>query len=142
MTWLSTGDRVCVRHGFNLTSDLAPTNVGKLLDKKKLFRFQNGERPENVSYGAPMMYYPVGSYPAPSVTWWVITEPDSTRDKKNDLDCFRKRIEDEGIARQHGDTLEKRGISVDGFLNPSSVKDLKNIQYYRRVSLCAGCPRR
>ena len=137
MTWRSTGDRVCVRHALNLTSDLAPTNVGKLLRKKELFRFQNGERPENVSYGAPMMYQVVW-YPAPSETQWVITEPDSTRDKKDDLDCFRKRIEDEGIARQHGDTLEKRGISVDGFLNPSSVKDLKNIQYYSRVSLCLG----
>ena len=44
MTWRSTGDRVCVRHALNLTSDLAPTNVGKLLRKKELFRFQNGER--------------------------------------------------------------------------------------------------
>ena len=59
-----------------------------------------------------------------------------------DLDILRKNIEDEGTARQHGDTLEKRGISVDGFLNPSSVKDLKNIQYYPRVSLCPGRPRR
>lgn len=49
------------------------------------------------------------------------------------LENLRRNIEDKGIARQHGDTLEKRGISVDG-----SVKDLKNIQYYSRVSLCLG----
>lgn len=30
-----------------------------------------------------------------------------------DLDILRKNIEDEGTARQHGDTLEKRGISGD-----------------------------
>ena len=55
-----------------------------------------------------------------------------------ELKKLRRNIEDKGIARQHGDTLEKRGISVDNFLNPSSVKDLKNIQYYPRVSLCLG----
>lgn len=53
---------------------------------------------------------------------------------KSRLDTLRKDIEKTGIARQHGDTLEKRGISVDDFLNPSLAKDLKNIQYYRRVS--------
>ena len=53
---------------------------------------------------------------------------------KSRLDTLRKDIEKTRIARQHGDTLEKRGISVDDFLNPSSAKDLKNIQYYRRVS--------
>ena len=31
----------------------------------------------------------------------------------------RQTIEKEGTARQHGDTLEKRGISVDDLLNPS-----------------------
>ena len=103
-----------------------------MLGKKELFRFQNGERPENVSYGAPMMYYTDVSCRAPSAPWYVITEPDCTYYKKRDLDNLRKDIEDEGIARQHGDTLEKRGISVDGLLNPSSVKDLKNIQYYGR----------
>ena len=85
-----------------------------------------------------MMYYQVVSYPAPPVPRYEITEPDCTYDKKGDLDSLRKNIEDEGIARQHGDTLEKRGISVDGFLNPSSVKDLKKIQHYDRVSLCPG----
>lgn len=59
-----------------------------------------------------------------------------TQKVKGELENLRRNIEDKGIARQHGDTLEKRGISVDGFLNPSSVKDLKNIQYYSRVSLC------
>ena len=53
-----------------------------------------------------------------------------TQKVKGELENLRRNIEDKGIARQHGDTLEKRGISVDGFLNPSSVKDLKNIQYY------------
>ena len=79
------------------------------------------------------------SYPAPSVPRYEKTEADcTTYDKKRDLDGFRQYIEDKGIARQHCDTLEKRGISVDDFLNPSSVKDLKNIQYYRRVSLYPG----
>ena len=142
MTWRSTGDRVCVRHALNLTSDLAPTNVGKLLRKKELFRFQNGERPENVSYGAPMTYYKVVWYREPPVPGYVITEPDITDDMKRDLDNLRNYIEDEASARQHGDTLEKRGISVDGLLNPSSVKDLKNIQSFHRVSLCPGRPRR
>ena len=59
-----------------------------------------------------------------------------TQKVKGELENLRRNIEDKGIARQHGDTLEKRGISVDGFLNPSSVKDLKNIQHYDRVSLC------
>lgn len=57
---------------------------------------------------------------------------------KLDLDNLRKKIEVGGTARQHGDKLEKRGIFVDVFLNPSSVKDMKNIQYYSRVSLCPG----
>ena len=71
------------------------------------------------------------------MSWYVqtCTEPDCILDRKRDLDRLRNYIEHEGSARQHGDTLEKRGISVDGFLNPSSVKDLKNIQYYGRVSL-------
>lgn len=56
-----------------------------------------------------------------------------TQKVKGGLENLRRNIEDKGIARQHGDTLEKRGISVDG-----SVKDLKNIQYYSRVSLCLG----
>ena len=57
-----------------------------------------------------------------------------TQNVKGELKNLRRNIEDKGIARQHGDTLEKRGISVDNFLNPSSVKDLKSIQYYPRVS--------
>ena len=61
-----------------------------------------------------------------------------TQNVTDELKNLRRNIEDKGIARQHGDTLEKRGISVDNFLNPSSVKDLKNIQYYSRVSLCLG----
>ena len=82
-------------------------------------------------------------YYVASNKYWYPAEGDCTPYyKKCDLDGLRQNIEDEGIARQHGDTLEKRGISVDGFLNPSSVKDLKNIQYYSRVSLCLGCPRR
>ena len=56
-----------------------------------------------------------------------------TQKVKGGLENLRRNIEDKGIARQHGDTLEKRGIYVDG-----SVKDLKNIQYYSRVSLCLG----
>lgn len=56
-----------------------------------------------------------------------------TQKVKGGLENLRRNIEDKGIARQHGDTLEKRDISVDG-----SVKDLKNIQYYSRVSLCLG----
>ena len=93
---------------------------------------------QNVSNVVPIMYcYPVLSYHAPSVPQYVKTEADCTPYyKKCDLDGLRQNIEDKGIARQHGDTLEKRGISVDGFLNPSSVKDLKNIQHYDRVSLC------
>ena len=84
-------------------------------------------------YVAPFMYYyPAVPYRAPSVPRYVKTEADY---KKRDLDGLRQNIEDKGIARQHGDTLEKRGICVDGFLNPSSGKDLKNIQYYPRVSL-------
>ena len=94
---------------------------------------------QNVSYDVPMIYYSVVSYRAPSVPLYAISEPGSTYYKRKcGLDNLRKDIEDEGIARQHGDTLEKRGISVDGFLNPSSAKDLKNIQYYGRVSLCPG----
>ena len=61
-----------------------------------------------------------------------------TQNVTDELKNLRRNIEDKGIARQHGDTLEKRGFSVDNFLNPSSVKDLKNIQYYPRVSLCLG----
>lgn len=64
---------------------------------------------------------------------WVIDLMES-RPIKSKLDILRQHIEATGIARQHGDTLEKRGISVDDFLNPSSAKDLKNIQYYSRVS--------
>ena len=78
-------------------------------------------------------------YVVPSVPRYEKTEADCTPyDKKRDLDGLRQNIEDKGIARQHCDTLEKRGISVDDFINPSKGKDLKNIQYYRRVSLYPG----
>ena len=99
---------------------------------------------QNVSYGAPIIYcYPAVSFRASSVPRYVKTEADCTPyHKKRDLDGLRQNIEEKGIARQHGHTLEKRGISVDGLSNPSSVKDLKNIQYYGRVSLCPGRPRR
>ena len=94
----------------------------------------------NVYYVASNMYwYPAVWHCAPPVPRYVKTEADCTPYyKKCDLDGLRQNIEDKGLARQHGDTLEKRGISVDGFLNPSSVKDLKNIQHYDRVSLCPG----
>ena len=98
---------------------------------------------QNPYYVAPnMCWYPAVWYCAPPVPWspwYVKREADCTPYyKKRDLDGLRQNIEDKGLARQHGDTLEKRGISVDGFLNPSSVKDLKNIQHYDRVSLCPG----
>ena len=98
--------------------------------------FTSGRR--SVLLKVPIYCYPAVSYREPPVLRYVQTEPD----KKRDLDGLRQNIEEKGIARQHGDTLKKRGISVDGLLNPSSVKDLKNIQYYGRVSLYPGRPRR
>ena len=50
----------------------------------------------------------------------------------------RQKIEKEGTARQHGDTLEKRGISVDDLLNPSRENHSKQIKYFNRVSFCLG----
>ena len=50
----------------------------------------------------------------------------------------RQKIEKEGTARQHGDTLEKRGISVDDLLNPSRENHSKKIKYFKRVSFCLG----
>lgn len=77
-------------------------------------------------------------YVASNMYWYPVEADCTPYYKKCDLDGLRQNIEDKGLARQHGDTLEKRGISVDGFLNPSSVKDLKNIQHYDRVGLCPG----
>ena len=50
----------------------------------------------------------------------------------------REIIEKEGTARQHGDTLEKRDISVDDLLNPSRENHSKKIKYFSRVSFCLG----
>ena len=47
-------------------------------------------------------------------------------------------IEKEGTAKQHGDTLEKKGISVDDLLNPSRENHSKKIKYFKRVSFCLG----
>ena len=47
-------------------------------------------------------------------------------------------MEKEGTARQHGDTLEKRGISVDDLLNISRENHSKKIKYFKRVSFCLG----
>ena len=52
------------------------------------------------------------------------------------LQQLREIIEEEGTARQHGDTLEKRGISVDELLNPSRENHSKKIKYFKRVSFC------
>ena len=54
------------------------------------------------------------------------------------LQSHRQMIEEEGTARQHGDTLEKRGISVDDLLNPSRENHSKKIKYFKRVSFCLG----
>ena len=54
------------------------------------------------------------------------------------LQYSRQIIEKEGTARQHGDTLEKRGISVDDLLNPSRENHSKKIKYFNRVSVCLG----
>ena len=54
------------------------------------------------------------------------------------LQSHRQIIEEEGTARQHGDTLEKRGISVDDLLNPSRENHSKQIKYFNRVSFCLG----
>lgn len=54
------------------------------------------------------------------------------------LQQLREIIEEEGTARQHGDTLEKRGISVDDLLNPSRENHSKKIKYFKRVSFCLG----
>ena len=54
------------------------------------------------------------------------------------LQSLRQMIEKEGTARQHGDTLEKRGISADDLLNPSRENHSKKIKYFNRVSFCLG----
>ena len=60
------------------------------------------------------------------------------QDARAFLQYHRKIIEEEGTARQHGDTLEKRGISVDDLLNPSRENHSKKIKYFKRVSFCLG----
>ena len=54
------------------------------------------------------------------------------------LQYCRQIIEEKGTSRQHGDTLEKRGISVDDLLNPSRENHSKKIKYFNRVSFCLG----
>ena len=56
-------------------------------------------------------------------------------DPVEQLQICRNKIEEEGIARSHADSLEKRGITVDHYLNPSIRKDWQRIKYYNRVSL-------
>ena len=62
----------------------------------------------------------------------------SIEDLRDLLQCHREMIEQKGTARQHGDTLEKRGISVDDLLNPSRENHSKKIKYFNRVSFCLG----
>ena len=57
---------------------------------------------------------------------------------RKDLLDRKQIIEKEGTARQHGDTLEKRGISVDDLLNPSRGNHSKKIKYFSRVSFGLG----
>ena len=54
------------------------------------------------------------------------------------LQSHRQIIEEDGTATQHGDTLEKRDISVDDLLNPSRENHSKKIKYFNRVSFCLG----
>ena len=60
------------------------------------------------------------------------------QDPRAFLQYHRQIIEEEGTARQHGDTLEKRGICVDDLLNPSRENHSKKIKYFKRVSFCLG----
>ena len=62
----------------------------------------------------------------------------SIQDPRELLQRHRHMIELEGTARQHGDTLEKRGISVDDLMNPSRENHSKKIKYFNRVSFCLG----
>ena len=62
----------------------------------------------------------------------------SIQELRDRLQRHRQMIELEGTARQHGDTLEKRGISVDDLLNPSRENHSKKIKYFYRVSFCLG----
>ena len=62
----------------------------------------------------------------------------SIQDPRELLQRHRRMIELEGTARQHGDTLEKRGISVDDLMNPSRENHSKKIKYFNRVSFCLG----
>ena len=61
-------------------------------------------------------------------------------DAVNALRKCKDDIEERGIAKLQADTLEKRGILVDQFLNPSRDKDWKKIKYYSRVSFCHRLP--
>ena len=60
----------------------------------------------------------------------------SIDDLRDLLQRHRQMIEQKGTARQHGDTLAKRGISVDDLLNPSRENHSKKIKYFNRVSFC------
>ena len=54
------------------------------------------------------------------------------------LQHHRQKIEKEGTVGLHGDTLEKRGISVEDLLHPSKENHSKKIKYFNRVSFCLG----
>ena len=63
----------------------------------------------------------------------------SIQDLRELLQCHRQMIEQKGTARQHGDTLEKRGISVDDLLNPSRENHSKKIKHFKgQVGFCLG----
>ena len=61
--------------------------------------------------------------------------------KNTFLQHYRKLVENKGLAKLHGDTLEKREIFVDQLLNPSEEKDLKKMKYFYRVSFFLNCMR-
>lgn len=63
------------------------------------------------------------------------------KNKNKFLQHYRKLVENKGLAKLHGDTLEKREIYVDQLLNPSTEKDLKKIKYFNRVSFALNCMR-
>ena len=63
------------------------------------------------------------------------------KSKNEFLQHHRKLVENKGLAKLHGDTLEKREIYVDQLLNPSEEKDLKKIKYFYRVSFVLNCMR-
>lgn len=63
------------------------------------------------------------------------------KSKNKFLQHHRELVENKGLAKLHGDTLEKREIYVDQLLNPSQEKDLKKIKYFYRVSFVLNCMR-